>query len=126
MKYPIFVTNIEKETLKNNYFRKVINTTSKLQLVLMTIQPLDNIPREKHLKHDQFIRIESGKGKAIITDKYQKILETHILSDGICIIIPANNWHEIINTSKTDELKLYSIYTPPEHPPNKINKTKIN
>ena len=126
MKYPIFVTNIEKETLKNNYFRKVINTTSKLQLVLMTIQPMDNIPREKHIKHDQFIRIESGKGKVVITDKNEKILETHILSDGICIIIPANNWHEIINTSKTDELKLYSIYTPPEHPPNKINKTKIN
>jgi mannose-6-phosphate isomerase-like protein (cupin superfamily) len=124
MKYPIFVTNIEKETLKNNYFRKVINTTSKLQLVLMTIQPMDNIPREKHIKHDQFIRIESGKGKAVITDKYEKILETHILSDGICIIIPANNWHEIINTSKTNELKLYSIYTPPEHPPNKINKIK--
>ena len=124
MKYPIFVTNIEKETLKNNYFRKVINTTSKLQLVLMTIQPMDNIPREKHIKHDQFIRIESGKGKAVITDKNEKILETHILSDGICIIIPANNWHEIINTSKTNELKLYSIYTPPEHPPNKINKIK--
>ena len=124
MKYPIFVTNIEKETLKNNYFRKVINTTSKLQLVLMTIQPMDNIPREKHIKHDQFIRIESGKGKVVITDKNEKILETHILSDGICIIIPANNWHEIINTSKTNELKLYSIYTPPEHPPNKINKIK--
>lgn len=124
MKYPIFVTNIEEETLKNNYFRKVINTTSKLQLVLMTIQPMDNIPREKHIKHDQFIRIESGKGKVVITDKNEKILETHILSDGICIIIPANNWHEIINTSKTNELKLYSIYTPPEHPPNKINKIK--
>ena len=124
MKYPIFVTNIEKETLKNNYFRKVINTTSKLQLVLMTIQPMDNIPREKHIKHDQFIRIEYGKGKVVITDKNEKILETHILSDGICIIIPANNWHEIINTSKTNELKLYSIYTPPEHPPNKINKIK--
>lgn len=103
-----YVINIEKATLDNDYYRRVIYTTPKSQLVLMSIPPNDNIHMEKH-DLDQFIRIESGQGKLIMGDL------AYDLYDGVAIVIPEGVWHEILNTS-TQPLKLYSIYTPPEHP----------
>ena len=120
----IYCVNIEEETLKNTNFRKVLYTTKNLQLVIMSIEPKDNIPRELHNDHDQFIRIESGEGEAVITDDSNNILEKHPLKDGISIIIPANTWHEIKNISEIKPLKLYSLYSPPEHPPGRIDITK--
>ena len=120
----IYWVNIEDETVKNTNFRKVLNTTSNLQLVLMNIEAKDNIPRELHKEHDQFIRIESGEGEVVITDENNKEIEKHILEDGVAIVIPRDTWHEIKNTSDTKPLKLYSIYSPPEHPPNRIDIKK--
>ena len=120
----IYCVNIEEETLKNTNFRKVLYTTKNLQLVIMSIEPKDNIPRELHKDHDQFIRIESGVGKAIITDESNKVIEEHDLKDGIAIIIPANTWHEIKNTDSSNPLKLYSLYSPPEHAPDRVDFVK--
>lgn len=109
----VFVINIEKETLENNLFRKILYTTTNQQLVVMSIKPFSNIPFEIHPEHDQFIRIEKGVGMALIgSNKEQKFN----LSDGISITIPKNTYHEIVNTDPVNDLKLYTIYSPPEHP----------
>lgn len=110
-----YFSNIEKQTRKNTFYRKVIFTSKQMQLVLMSIPPGQEIGMEKHKKTSQFIRIEKGKGRAIINSL------SHSLKDGSAILIPANQKHNIINTGKTT-LKLYSIYSPPEHPKNKKQK----
>ena len=115
-----FYQNVEKRTKSNKLYRSVEWTGKKMQFVYMSIKPLDNIHLEIHKNIDQFIRIESGTGIAIIDNKKYK------LKDGIGIIIPANTYHEIKNTSKTTELKLYSIYTPPEHPRKLKQKNNLN
>jgi len=104
-----FIENIEENTINNNLYRNVQYTSNFQQFVYMAIPPLDNIQMEVHEDHDQFIRIEKGFGKAIIND------EEHELKDGIGVIIPAGSYHEIQNTSSTEYLKLYTIYSPPEH-----------
>lgn len=102
--------NIEKSTLENKNYRQVLYTTSKMQLVLMSIRPGEDIGMEVHPKVSQFFRFEKGKGKAIINNKEYPV------SDGMAIVIPPNVQHNIINTHPTEPLKLYSIYTPPQHP----------
>jgi mannose-6-phosphate isomerase-like protein (cupin superfamily) len=110
----IFYENIEKNTITNNNYRKVVYT-GKMQFVYMSLKPLDDIHMEIHKEHDQFFRIEAGKGEAIINgQKYD-------LEDGIGFIISAGTPHQIINTSIDKDLKLYSIYCPPEHPPNRLD-----
>ncbi len=113
--------NITKMTIKNNNYRKVIETGTHQQIVLMSLKPKEEIGMEVHKKVDQFIRIEKGIGLAIIgKDKYQK---KYKLKDDYFIIIPAGTYHNIINIG-TDKLKLYSIYAPPNHKPKTINKNK--
>lgn len=112
-----YVINIEEKSLQNNYFREVLFTTDKSQLVVMALKPGEEIGMEVHPEHDQFIRIESGKGKAIMNG------EEHDITDGSAIVIPAGTQHNVINTSEV-EMKLYTIYTPPEHQPGTIHKTK--
>jgi mannose-6-phosphate isomerase-like protein (cupin superfamily) len=118
-----FSINIEKETIKNKNYRKVLSTTPNMQLVVMLIKPQTEIGLEKHSKIDQFIRIEKGKGKAIITNNKKEIIQTTRLKDGSVIIIPKNTWHNIINTGD-ENLQLYTIYSPPEHPPNTLQRNK--
>lgn len=113
-----FKYNIERLTLKNTYYRRVINTTENSQLVLMSLQPKDEIGREKHKNTTQFLRFESGKAVVYINDKRYNV------KDGDAIVIPPNTYHNVINTGKTD-LKLYSIYSPPVHAPNTKIKLKI-
>ena len=112
-----YVINIEEKSLQNSYFREVLFTTDKSQLVVMALKPGEEIGMEVHLEHDQFIRIESGKGKAVMNG------EEHDISDGSAIVIPAGAQHNIINTSEVI-MKLYTIYTPPEHKPGTIHQTK--
>lgn len=104
-----FVNNIEKLTLANDKFRKVIYTAKHSQLVLMSLLPGEEIGEEVHDTLDQFFRFEKGKGKAVING-----VESDI-SDGSAVIIPAGTKHNIINTSQIDSLKLYTIYSPPNH-----------
>lgn len=112
-----YVINLEKKTLENEFFREVLFTTDKSQLVLMALKPGEEIGMEVHPEHDQFIRIESGIGKAIMNGEESEI------ADGSGIVIPAGTQHNIINTSAV-LMKLYTVYTPPEHKPGTIHKTK--
>ena len=106
----MFSTNIENSTLGNKMYRKIIYTDSNLQIALMSLKPGEDIPKETH-NGSQFIRVESGKGVV----KYGS--NTKRLSDGIAIVIPKGQSHYIRNTSKTDTLNLYTVYTPPQHKP---------
>lgn len=101
--------NIENETIKNYNYRKVIFTGKNLQLVMMSLNPQDSIKKEIHTNHDQFIRVEKGTGVISINDV------TYNLSSGIAVIVPAGSIHEVKNTSTKKQLKLYTIYAPPEH-----------
>lgn len=113
-----YVTDIEKKTLENENFREVLFTAEQLQLVVMSLAPGDEIGLETHDDVDQFIRIEAGRGKAVLGK------EEHDLQDGSVVVIPAGTEHNVINTSQNESLKLYSIYSPPEHPEGTINKDK--
>ena len=113
-----YVTNIEQETIHNIYFRRVLYTSENQQLVIMNLKPQEDIGGEIHKEVDQFIRIEKGKGLVQI-DNYM-----YELSDGISINIPKGTFHNIINTSLTEPLKLYTIYSPPNHPFNRIDVDK--
>lgn len=112
-----YVGNIEKETLNNKNFRKVIFTAKHSQLVVMNLLPKEEIGEEIHTV-DQFFRIDSGEGKVIIDS------EESLVKDGFAIVIPAGCKHNVINTSVEKELKLYTIYSPPQHRDGTIHKTK--
>jgi len=112
-----FISNIEKDTLENKNFRKVLYTGKHSQLVLMSISPKEEIGEEIHTL-DQFFRIESGVGLVVIDDVSTEI------SDGSAIIVPAGAKHNVINVSDTDDLKLYTIYSPPEHKDQVIHSSK--
>jgi mannose-6-phosphate isomerase-like protein (cupin superfamily) len=112
-----YIGNIEALTLENTDFRRVLYTTSRMQLVLMSIAPGEDIGEEVH-DLDQFLRFEAGEGMAIINGV------SHILSDGIALIVPAGATHNIINTSSRDHLKLYTIYAPAEHRHGVVHKTR--
>lgn len=113
-----YVGKLEKDTLANSYFRHVIFTAPHSQLVLMCLKPSEEIGMEVHPDNDQFLRFEQGKGKAIISG------EEMSFEAGDCVIVPAGNYHNIINTSDTEELKLYTVYSPSHHPEGTIHKTK--
>lgn len=112
-----YITNIEKETNENDDFRRVLYTTKRSQLVLMSLKPGEEIGAEVHEDHDQFFRVDSGSGKTVIDG-----VETEI-SDGFAVVVPAGANHNIVNTGDTD-LKLYTIYSPPNHKDGTIHKTK--
>ena len=113
-----YVTNIEQATLENNDYRQVLYTTNKSQLVLMCLRPGEEIGEEVHTL-DQFLRIESGNGKAILND-----IEYDV-TDGSAVVVPEGTKHNFINTGETD-LKLYTIYTPPEHKDGIVEATKAD
>ncbi len=115
-----YVTDIEQESLDNNYFRKVLYTAPTIQLVLMSLKPGEDIGLETHHGVDQFIRVEAGKGKSILNG------EEHDLQDGSAVIIPTGTEHNIVNVSQSEPLKLYTIYSPPQHPDGTIHKTKAD
>ncbi|MHB0966399.1 MAG: cupin domain-containing protein [Chloroflexi bacterium] len=110
--------DIEKITLRNEYFREVLFTGPHSQLVAMAIKPGDEIGTEIHNGNDQFFRIEAGKGKAVLAGK------EFPLEDGMVVVVPAGVQHNIINTSANEMLKLYTIYSPPQHPDGTVHKTK--
>lgn len=111
-------TDIEKKSLENEYFREVLFTGPHSQLVVMALKPSEDIGRETHDDVDQFIRVEAGQGKAILDG------QEYELADGSAIVIPAGTEHNVLNTSQNESLKLYTIYTPAEHPDGTIHKTK--
>lgn len=116
-----FVGAIEKQTLDNDYFRQVLFTGKFAQLVVMCLQPGEEIGNEVHPSVDQFFRIEKGEASFIFGGK-----EKHAVKDGDAVIVPAGTYHNVVNTSKTANLKLYTIYSPPNHPDKTVHKTKAD
>lgn len=113
-----FNLNIEKATLENNNFRRVLYTAKHCQLVLMSLKPNEEIGMEVHKGNDQFFRFEQGEGKCIIDGNEYK------LGDGSVIIVPSGAKHNIINTSSTTDLKMYTVYSPAHHRDGVVHKTK--
>ena len=115
-----YVVDIEQRSLENEYFREVLFTAPHMQLVVMTLQVGEDIGQERHDDVDQFLRVESGEGEAILDGEH------HSLHDGSAVVVPAGVEHNIVNTSSSTALRLYTIYTPPEHPDGTINRTKAD
>jgi len=113
-----FNANIEQDTLANTNFRKVLYTAQHSQLVLMSLRPNEEIGMEVHADNDQFFRIEKGQGKCIIDGNEYEV------TDGSAIIVPAGAQHNVINLSATDDLKLYTIYSPAHHQDGIVRATK--
>lgn len=113
-----FHSNIEKDTLANTDFRKVLYSGKHLQLVLMTLQPGEDIGLETHHDNDQFFRFESGEGQCIIDGN------TYTVTDGSAVVIPAGSQHNIINTSSTQALTMYTLYGPSHHKDGIVRSTK--
>jgi mannose-6-phosphate isomerase-like protein (cupin superfamily) len=110
--------NIEDKTLDNENFREVLYTGPHSQLVVMTLKPGEEIGLETHDDRDQFIRVEEGEGVAILGG------QEYELEDGTAIVIPAGTEHNVINTSDDEKLRLYTVYSPAEHPDGTIHRTK--
>lgn len=115
-----YTTNIEQATLSNTSFRKVLYTAKHTQLVLMCLQPKEEIGMEVHKDNDQFFRFEKGQGLCII-DGHE-----YLLTDGTCVVIPAGANHNIINTSETETLLMYTLYSPAHHKDGIERKTKAD
>jgi mannose-6-phosphate isomerase-like protein (cupin superfamily) len=114
-----YVGNIEKKTQNNSNFRQVLFTGKYAQLVLMCLEPLEEIGDEVHPNVDQFFRIEQGEAKFVFSEK-----EEVLVRDGDAVIVPAGTYHNVINPSPIAQLKLYTIYSPPNHPDRTIQKTR--
>ncbi len=113
-----FFAHIENETTQNTNFRKVLYTSNHSQLVLMRLLPGEEIGMEVHTDNDQFFRFEAGTGKVFINGNEYEV------ADGDCVIIPAGAEHNVVNTSETEALKMYTIYSPAHHKDGTVHATK--
>jgi len=114
-----YVGPIEKQTLKNNYFRQVLFTGKHAQLVVMCLQGGEEIGNEVHPDVDQFFRIEEGSARFVFNGT-----EEHLVHDAEAVVVPAGTYHNVINASATAPLRLYTLYTPPQHADGTVHKTK--
>ena len=118
-----WVDDIEKATLANTTFRTVLFTGEHLQMTVMTIEVGSEVGREVHPHLDQFLRLEQGSARVEFGPTEDEVTETYEAEDDWAIIVPAGTWHNIVNTGG-DQLKLYSIYSPPQHPDGTVHRTK--
>lgn len=120
-----WVGDIEEETVANGTFRTVLFTGEHVQLTVMRIAPGEDIGRERHEDRDQFLRIEQGSARVEFGTTGDAVEETYGVQDDWAIIVPAGVWHNVVNTGEGD-LKLYSLYAPPEHPAGTVHRTKAD
>jgi mannose-6-phosphate isomerase-like protein (cupin superfamily) len=118
-----WVGDIEKVTIENETFRTVVWTGDHSQLTVMSIQAGDDIGKEVHPDHDQFLRIEQGSGRVEMGPSEDEVELTQDVGADWAIVVPAGVWHNVVNTGD-GELKVYSIYSPAEHPPGTVHATK--
>jgi len=118
-----WVGNVEQQTLENANFRTVLFTGGKVQLTVMSLAPGEEIGVEMHDHLDQFLRIEQGTAKVTFGRSAEVVDEEHDVADDWAVIVPGGVWHNVINTGPED-LKLYSLYAPPEHPAGAVHRTK--
>jgi mannose-6-phosphate isomerase-like protein (cupin superfamily) len=116
-----YVGSIENATLNNPFFRQVLFTGKHSQLVVMCLQPGEDIGEEVHADSDQFFRLEEGGAKFVFGGK-----EEHVVGNGDAVVVPAGTRHNVINASSTSPLRLYTIYSPPHHPEGTVHKTKAD
>jgi mannose-6-phosphate isomerase-like protein (cupin superfamily) len=114
-----YVGSIEKATLDNAFFRQVLFTGRHSQLVVMCLQPGEDIGEEVHDTVDQFFRLEEGTAKFVFNGT-----EEHVVNDGDAVVVPAGTRHNVVNTSSTSVVRLYTVYSPPNHPDGTIHKTR--
>ncbi len=120
-----WVGDIEQETLGNGTFRTVVFTGEHTQLTVMSIEPGDDIGGEVHDGHDQFIRIESGSARVELGGSEGAPAKVQEVGDDWAVIIPSGTWHNVVNTG-SEPLKVYSLYSPPEHPDGTVHRTKAD
>ncbi len=120
-----WIADIEQATLDNTNFRTALWTGEHTQLTVMQIGVGEDIGLEAHPDNDQFIRIEQGQARVELGPTEDQVEETHDVEDDWAIIIPAGTWHNVVNTGDRD-LKVYSLYSPPEHSPNTVHRTKAD
>ncbi|HWL35014.1 MAG TPA: cupin domain-containing protein [Frankiaceae bacterium] len=120
-----WVADIERLTLGNDTFRTVVHTGTHAQLTVMSLEPGEEIGWEAHGELDQFLRIEQGSARLDLGRAEDGVDESHEVSDDWAFVIPAGVWHNVVNTGAED-LKLYSIYSPPEHPDGTVHETKAD
>ena len=120
-----WVGDIEQRTVDNTTFRTVLFTGEHSQLTVMRIAAGDDIGREVHPGHDQFLRIEQGSARLELGGSEDTVDETYDVEDDWAFVVPAGVWHNVVNTG-TDDLKLYSIYSPAEHPDGTVHETKAD
>ena len=118
-----WVGNVEEATLENTNFRTVLFTGSNIQLTVMRLGPGEEIGVEMHDHLDQFLRIEEGSARVTFGPSAEQVDEEHAVEDDWAVVVPGGTWHNVINTGD-GELKLYSLYAPPEHPPETVHRTK--
>lgn len=118
-----WVGDIEQATLQNSSFRAVVFTGANMQMTVMCLEPGDEIGLEMHDHLDQFIRIEQGSARVTMGPTRDSVEETHDVEDDWAVIIPGGTWHNVVNTGE-GQLKLYSLYSPPEHPDGTVHATK--
>jgi len=114
-----YVASLEKISLKNDNFREVLFTGDHAQLVTMCLQPGEEIGREIHTGIDQFFRIEEGEAKFVFGSG-----ETHVVHAGDAVVVPSGTFHNVLNASKVNPLRLYTLYSPPQHPAGTVQRTK--
>jgi len=114
-----YVGAIEELALRNTYFRQVLFTATHAQLVVMCLQPGEEIGDEVHANVDQFFRIERGEARFVFDEKQERLVH-----DGDAVVVPAGTRHNVVNASKTEQLRLYTIYSPPNHPDGTVHRTK--
>jgi mannose-6-phosphate isomerase-like protein (cupin superfamily) len=120
-----WVGDVERATLDNSTFRTVLFTGEHTQLTVMRLAPGEDIGREAHPDRDQFLRIEQGQARVELGSAEDAIDESHDVAEDWAVIVPAGVWHNVRNTG-TGDVKLYSLYSPPEHPPNTVHETKAD
>ena len=118
-----WIGDIEQATLDNDTFRTVLFTGDHTQLTVMSLAPGEDIGLEAHDDHDQFLRVEQGSARVELSRSRDSVDETHDVGGDWAVIVPAGIWHNVTNTGD-GELKLYSLYAPPEHPPETVHRTK--
>lgn len=120
-----WVGDIERRTIENDTFRTVLFTGEHAQLTVMRLAHGEDIGRERHPDRDQFIRIEQGQARIELSAREDGVDEAYDVSEDWAVVVPAGTWHNVINTG-ADELKLYSLYAPSEHPDGTVHRTKAD
>ena len=118
-----WVDDVERATLENTDFRRVLFTGRQTQLTVMSLAPGEEIGVEMHEDLDQFLRIEQGRARITFGPSADQVDEEHDVADDWAVIVPGGVWHNVVNTGE-DDLKLYSLYSPPEHPHDTVHHTK--